>query len=134
MLASLRGRTTVFFSTHILSDVERICDTVAILDAGKVVAHGSLDDLKSRYGAEKVVVEVDDGAEWLAEEVRRAPWASAVTVGEDGALEISVSDAAAARRALPVLIASRGLGLRRMEAGDVDLEEVFVGLVGGGRS
>jgi ABC-2 type transport system ATP-binding protein len=133
MLASLRGRTTVFFSTHILSDVERICDTVAILDAGKVVAHGSLDDLKSRYGAEKVVVEVDDGAEWLAEEVRRAPWASAVTVGEDGALEISVSDAAAARRALPVLIASRGLGLRRMEAGDVDLEEVFVGLVGGGR-
>jgi ABC-2 type transport system ATP-binding protein len=134
MLASLRGRTTVFFSTHILSDVERICDTVAILDAGRIVAHGPIDELKSRYGAEKVVVEVDEDGEWLAEEVRRSPWASAVTIGEDGALLISVSDAAAARRALPVLVASRGLALRRMEAGEVDLEDVFVELVGGGRS
>src|SRR5581483_2722167 len=39
MLASLRGRTTVFFSTHILADVERVCDTVAILDRGCVVAN-----------------------------------------------------------------------------------------------
>jgi ABC-2 type transport system ATP-binding protein len=133
MLASLRGRTTVFFSTHILSDVERICDTVAILDAGTVVAHGAIDELKSRYGASKVVIEVDDGAEWLADEARRAPWASAVTLSADGAIEISVSDAAAARRELPALVASRGLGLRRMEAGEVDLEDVFVELVGGGR-
>src|ERR1019366_6041918 len=35
MLASLQGRTTVFFSTHILADVERVCDTVAILDRGQ---------------------------------------------------------------------------------------------------
>src|SRR5450756_1465836 len=38
MLTTLRGRTTVFFSTHILADVERVCDTVAILDLGRVVA------------------------------------------------------------------------------------------------
>jgi ABC-2 type transport system ATP-binding protein len=134
MLASLRGRTTVFFSTHILSDVERICDTVAILDAGKVVAHGAIDDLKARYGAQKVVIEVDEGTEWLAGEVGRAPWASAVTVTDDGAIEIAVSDARAARCELPAIVASRGLALRRMEAGEVDLEDVFVELVGGGRS
>ncbi|MDO8915398.1 MAG: ABC transporter ATP-binding protein [Coriobacteriia bacterium] len=134
MLASLRGRTTVFFSTHILSDVERICDTVAILDAGKVVAHGPIDDLKARYGAQKVIVEVDEGAEWLAGEVGRAPWASTVTLTEDGAIEIAVSDARAARCGLPAIVASRGLALRRMEAGEVDLEDVFVELVGGGRS
>ncbi len=38
MVASLRGRTTVFFSTHILADVERVCDTVAVIARGKVVA------------------------------------------------------------------------------------------------
>ncbi len=38
MIAGLAGRTTVFFSTHILADVERVCDTVAILARGKVVA------------------------------------------------------------------------------------------------
>ncbi len=60
MVASLRGRTTVFFSTHILSDVERVCDTVAILDRGRLVAHAPIDELKARYGKEKVVVEVTD--------------------------------------------------------------------------
>jgi len=134
MLASLRGRTTVFFSTHILGDVERICDTVAILDRGKVVAHGPIGEVKARYGAQKIVVEVEDGADWLADQARGAAWASGVTVLPDGALEIAVSDAGAARRELPALVASRGLALRRMEAGEVDLEEVFVELVGGGRS
>ncbi|MCL2422581.1 MAG: ABC transporter ATP-binding protein, partial [Micrococcales bacterium] len=36
LVARLRGRTTVFFSTHILGDAERVCDTVAIVDAGRV--------------------------------------------------------------------------------------------------
>ena len=42
MVASLRGRTTVFFSTHILADVERVCDAVAILERGRVVASAGL--------------------------------------------------------------------------------------------
>ena len=58
MLASLRGRTTVFFSTHILADIERICDTVAILDQGHVAAQAPIEELKSRYGASKTIVEV----------------------------------------------------------------------------
>ncbi len=66
MLESLKGRTTVFFSTHILADVERICDTVAILDQGRVVAQAPIDELKSRYGASKIIVEVEEGAEELA--------------------------------------------------------------------
>ena len=43
MVAALGGRTTVFFSTHILADVERVCDQVAILDRGKVVAQAPID-------------------------------------------------------------------------------------------
>jgi len=46
MLTSLRGRTTVFFPTHILADVERVCDTVAILD--RMVAQAPIDELKAR--------------------------------------------------------------------------------------
>ncbi|MBK8647440.1 MAG: ABC transporter ATP-binding protein [Gemmatimonadetes bacterium] len=49
-VASLRGRATVFFSTHILADVERVCDTVAILDHGQVVANSSVAALKQRAG------------------------------------------------------------------------------------
>ncbi|HEX7806137.1 MAG TPA: ABC transporter ATP-binding protein [Cellulomonas sp.] len=145
MIASLRGRTTVFFSTHILADVERVCDTVAILDRGRVVAHAPIDELKARYGAQKVVVEVADGADELAEEIGRLPWAGAVSRlsngsngsnsgnGSSGPIEVTVTDVDAAQREIPALVAARGLRLIRMDAGEMGLEEVFVELVGGDR-
>jgi len=133
MLQSLRGRTTVFFSTHILSDVERICDTVAILDQGRVVVQAPIEELKARYGAGKVVVEVGEGADGLAEAIRAEAWATNVERDANGTIEITVTDAAAASREIPALVASRALPLLRMEAGEMGLEEVFVQLVGGGR-
>ncbi|HEY5516953.1 MAG TPA: ABC transporter ATP-binding protein [Coriobacteriia bacterium] len=134
MLQSLRGRTTVFFSTHILGDVERICDTVAILDHGRVVAQARIEELKARYGAGKVVVEVGEGADGLAEAIGAAAWAAKVERDPTGTIEITVSDAEAASREIPAMVAARNLPLRRMEAGEMGLEEVFVQLVGGGQS
>jgi ABC-2 type transport system ATP-binding protein len=134
MLLSLRGRTTVFFSTHILSDVERICDTVAILDEGRVVAQAPIDELKARYGAEKVIVEVESGADELAEAMGKRPWAAGISRPENGTIEAKVTNASQARREIPILVAQRRLSLVRMESGEMGLEEVFVQLVGGGQS
>lgn len=50
ILANSKGKRTVLFSTHILSDVESICDQVAILHQGTIAAAGSLDGLKRRGG------------------------------------------------------------------------------------
>jgi len=134
MLISLRGRTTVFFSTHILSDVERVCDTVAILDHGRVVAQAPIDELKARYGQQKVVVEVTGGADELAAQLGQQSWVSAVVRGHNGRIEVTVTDVGAAQQQIPAMIASRQLGLSRMEAGEMGLEEVFVELVGGVQS
>ena len=134
MLISLRGRTTVFFSTHILSDVERVCDTVAILDHGRVVAQAPIDELKARYGQQKVVVEVTGGADELAVQLGQQPWVTAVARGHNGGIEVTVTDVGAAQQQIPAMIASRQLGLSRMEAGEMGLEEVFVELVGGVQS
>jgi ABC-2 type transport system ATP-binding protein len=131
MLTSLRGRTTVFFSTHILADVERVCDTVAILDRGHVVTQAPIDELKARYAGQKVVVEVTAGADELAQEIGRQAWATAVVRGSNGAIEITVNDMDIARRQIPAMVAARQTGLARMEAGEMGLEEVFVDLVVG---
>jgi len=131
MLTSLRGRTTVFFSTHILADVERVCDTVAILDRGHVVTQAPIDELKARYAGQKVVLEVTAGADELAQEIGRQAWATAVVRGSNGAIEITVNDMDIARRQIPAMVAARQTGLARMEAGEMGLEEVFVDLVGG---
>ena len=48
LIAGLRGEATVVFSTHVLSDVERICDRVAILDRGRRVTEGPLEDAAGR--------------------------------------------------------------------------------------
>jgi ABC-2 type transport system ATP-binding protein len=132
MIGSLGGRTTVFFSTHILSDVERVCDTVAILDRGRVLTQAPIDELKARYGARRLVVEVTDGADDLATRFAREPWATSVERLANGSMSISVADLEAARRVIPAAVAERGVGLARLDAGEVSLEEVFVDLVGGG--
>ena len=129
MIAALAGRTTVFFSTHILADVERVCDTVAVLDRGRVVAHDAIDGLKRRHGrGQRLLLELDDPAR-LAEAVAALPWVRLVERSGAG-LRLTVSDLATAERALPAVIAAAGLALRRLEVDEVSLEEVFVELVG----
>jgi len=129
MIASLRGRTTVFFSTHILADVERVCDTVAVLDAGRVVAHAPIDELTRRYAAHRVVIEVASGAKALAAALTDRDWVTDVQQ-EGERLKIRVRDDREAGRAIPQLVAASGLTLVRYEPGEVDLEDVFVKLVG----
>jgi ABC-2 type transport system ATP-binding protein len=133
MIASLGGRTTVFFSTHILSDVERVCDTVAILHEGRVVTQAPIGELKSRYGTSKLVVGVTEGADALMASFAAEPWAADVARGDNGSIEITVADLASARHAVPAMVTAAGVGLTRFESGEVSLEEVFVDLVGGER-
>lgn len=63
ILLSVKGKTTVVFSTHILSDVERICDHVAVLHKGSLVLNGTLSQLKQGHHLDTVQIEfrsVDD--------------------------------------------------------------------------
>ncbi len=130
MVLSLKGRTTVFFSTHILADVERVCDTVAILDHGKVVTQASITDLKESYGSHRIVVEVAGDRDAFARTLTAQPWVTGVDAGSDAAMSVVVTDLDQAADAIPRLVVDAGMGLRRLEPGEVGLEEVFVQLVG----
>lgn len=57
ILQQVKGKTTVVFSTHILSDVERICDRVAVIDRGKLVLSGTLTDLKAKHKSDGLMIE-----------------------------------------------------------------------------
>jgi ABC-2 type transport system ATP-binding protein len=63
MLAAIRslgGPSTVLFSTHILNDVERVCDRVAILHHGRLVTEAPVDELLARHAADVYLVEPQD--------------------------------------------------------------------------
>jgi ABC-2 type transport system ATP-binding protein len=128
MIASLRGRTTVFFSTHILADVERVCDTVAILDRGRVVANAPIAELKRRAAVDRLVIEVDGDVAMLISNLEGRPWLRSIERGE-GVITLAVSDLKLAQRELPAAIAATGLGLKRLEGAEVSLEDMFVALV-----
>ncbi len=57
ILQAVRGETTVLFSTHILSDVEKICTDVALLDHGMIRVQGKLDDIRATYRREEYILE-----------------------------------------------------------------------------
>jgi len=128
MIASLRGRTTVFFSTHILADVERVCDTVAILDRGKVVANAPIAELTRRAAVDRLLIEVEGDPAALIRELERRPWLRGIE-RDEGRLTLAVSDLKAAQRELPAAIAAADLGLKRFERAEVSLEDMFVELV-----
>lgn len=57
ILRKISSTTTVLFSTHILSDVERICDHAALLGHGKIVVGGTLSEIKALHGHESLLLE-----------------------------------------------------------------------------
>lgn len=57
ILLSVKNKTTIVFSTHILSDVERICDHVAVLHNGSLVLNGSLSELKQNHKQDTIRIE-----------------------------------------------------------------------------
>jgi ABC-2 type transport system ATP-binding protein len=132
MVASLRGRTTVFFSTHILADVERVCDAVAILERGRIVASAGIAELTARAGANRLVVEVESAAAAAAVSAVLAgrAWLRSLETVER-TLRVAVSDLTTAQREIPAAIATAGVALRRFEIEEASLEDVFVELVGG---
>ena len=56
ILKSISKDTTVLFSTHILSDVERICDQIGILDGGRLVLEGALEEVRGSYRTDRLLV------------------------------------------------------------------------------
>jgi ABC-2 type transport system ATP-binding protein len=92
-----------------------------------------MEELKNRYGRQRIVLEVTDGADELAAAISRCSWAMSVAPGPQGEISVTVSDLAAARHQIPVLVSAQGTGLARLEAGELGLEEVFVEIIKGDR-
>lgn len=129
IIAALAGKATVFFSTHILADVERVCDHVAVLDRGRVIAADTTAGLRARYGdARRLRLEVGGDPHAASQALRTAPWVRSLTPQDRGWI-VEVTDLAQAQLQLPALLARNGLPLYHLETVAASLEDVFVQLV-----
>jgi ABC-2 type transport system ATP-binding protein len=133
LIEQLRPDTTVFMSTHILGDVERICDRVAILDGGHVVVEGPISELLDQFARPSYELELEPGqpamTSRLADALRAHAWAGSVETS--GTLvQLGVRDAEAAASGVLAVAASTGARLIRLERRRPTLEDVFLQLVG----
>jgi ABC-2 type transport system ATP-binding protein len=133
LIAELRGSATVLFSTHVLADVERICDRVAILDRGRLVTEGPLGALLDRYALPIYRIEPEPGqaaaVARLAATLRATAWTTDVTVEPDR-LRVTVSDPVRAAAGLLPAIVAAGVTVASFERARPTLEDVFLQLVG----
>ena len=119
---------TVLLTTHYMEEAERLCDRVAIIDHGKVIALGSPGDLIASLGAENVVEVQIEGAIDI-DPLRRFEGVSAVDQ-ENGAVRLTVGEV---HRAVPLLLGEldrQGVTLNRLTTHHATLEDVFVSLTG----
>jgi ABC-2 type transport system ATP-binding protein len=127
------GETTVLFSTHILNDVERVCDRVAILDRGSLVTEGPMAALLDRFAQPVYVVEPDEADAGvlarLAETIARVPGVADATA-EAGLVRVATTDDPDVGRRLLAAVAASDATIARFERQRPTLEDVFLRLVG----
>jgi len=131
LIGNLRGQCTVLMSTHILADVERVCDVVGIIAKGRMLVQSQREALLERYAIPAFEVEGDDqaGLSLWVETLRRLPWVMSITP-RNGAFRITVRDVQSAKRDLLALAVNSGISLNRYEEVRPSLEDVFLQLVG----
>jgi len=125
ILYSVKEYTTVLFSTHILSDVERICDEIAFLNNGRIAMQGSLEELKAVRKEERL--EID----FYSEEDAEVFWAE-FPKGIRMDKEKIVYDGQTREDMTGILnfLAENNMIVRRFELLEPDLEELFMEVVG----
>jgi ABC-2 type transport system ATP-binding protein len=132
IISRLRGTATVFMSTHILNDVERVCDRVAILNFGHLVVEGPIEELLDRYAQPIYELEPEPqqagSIERLAGAIRGQAWVREVRMTPD-TVRVFVNDPRVAGPALLPLVVASGVNLVRYERARPSLEDVFLRLV-----
>jgi len=120
---SERG-ATVFFSSHILSQVEAVCDTVGILQDGQLIAKDTVEGLRSAQGDMNLVVTVagTDGIDSVLDDVRALPEVSNVSMDTD---RVVVSCQSGAKMDILNTFEDGGITVDDFETQEASLEELF---------
>lgn len=135
VMEKLRKYTTIFYSTHILDDVQRVSDTVAILNHGRLVAEAPIQELLSGNGAAAIFqVTLQGEPEQAYARVAARPWVESIAVSSlDGltSWQVTVNDSETAEdELLYTILEGRSVRVKNYGRKTYNLEEVFFTLVG----
>lgn len=131
LLSELRSeKRTILMTTHYIEEAERLCDRVAIVDAGKVVAIGTPRELQER-SAGKSTIEIVCSEDLRQREMPAWPEATQTRISDDGR-HLTVASARPARTLVEIVkwVDAQGIGLEDVHLARPTLEDVFIELTG----
>jgi gliding motility-associated transport system ATP-binding protein len=136
LIRSLAGQHTVILSTHILPEVSMVCDSIIVINRGRIVAQGTQSELVEQvFPTARVEVEVAGPADAVAAALRSVPGVLRVspTPSRDGAAAFAVESARDrdVRGDLVQVVLGRGWRLLELHQAGMSLEEVFIRVVAG---
>jgi ABC-2 type transport system ATP-binding protein len=130
LVATLRGRCTVIFSSHILADVQRVADQVGVLRQGRLLHEGPTQALVDTYLRPRWHLRIAGDVAPVEAALSSAPWVSAVTGTGDGLL-VDADSLEDGERGIPAVVAAVGARLVSCEPVAADLESAFLALTEG---
>jgi ABC-2 type transport system ATP-binding protein len=133
VMEKLREHTTIFYSTHILDDVQRVSDTVIILNRGVLVAQGPIEELLAGGQGTTFTLTVKGDSASVEARLRSQPWVTGIEMmSKNGKItwQIRVSDPDLAEAQLaPLALAGGGVTVCELGRKTQNLENVFMNIV-----
>lgn len=123
-----KGGTTVFLSTHILNDVERVCDRVSILDKGEILISDSLENLISNYTQPIFDIELDGDCNKVRKLLANEEWVQNIAVSGNK-ISVYVGNPNTANGKLLRILADSGIPVISFRLRKSTLEDIFIRMV-----
>jgi ABC-2 type transport system ATP-binding protein len=132
VMSRIRKYATIFYCTHILEDVQRVSDTVAILNEGQMIAQAPIEELLAGTGEIVYTVKLRHIPDDAVTTIQEQPWVSGIEMSRQNGLtawQVSVNDDAAAEDQLLNLLLASGAKVADFGRKEYDLEEIFLDIV-----
>jgi ABC-2 type transport system ATP-binding protein len=133
MIGELKaGGVSILYTTHYMEEAERLCDRIAIIDNGRIIASGTTEELIRKSVGAKQALTIDTTAPIPSDIRERLSRAGATLLGdgEGDRLQASVEDPATQIRQLLELLHAGHVGVRDLTLKSPTLEQVFLQLTG----
>jgi len=132
VMSRIRKYATIFYCTHILDDVQKVSDQVAIVNQGELVTQAPIQELLAGTGDVTYSVTLKGDTQSAYTLVSQYSWVSGIEVSQNGGgitWQVSVTDEAAAEDQLMTLLVSNGLKVSNFSRKEQNLEDVFLNIV-----